>query len=121
MSCAPEQQKEGGWGLMGWLAGHAAPGTPTKTKGKVEPLTTKVAIAATNSKLGGLFSSLLNPSANAPPERGEEEATLVTPAQLLGLRTTCRVLFRVLVLARFARYRNYPTPISSLVLDELLG
>ncbi|EST09499.2 hypothetical protein PSEUBRA_000712 [Kalmanozyma brasiliensis GHG001] len=117
-STADVQPKEGKWGLMGWLAGHAAPGTPTKSKGKVEPLTTKVAIAA-NSKLGGLFSSLLNPPTQ-PPER-EEVGEIVTPAQLLGLRTTCRVIFRVLILARYARYRNYPTTISSLVLDDLLG
>lgn len=134
------------WDAVRWLSGHAAQGSPTKQRQSkpVESLTAGKEAAAGNGSmlfagaaaalaakssatagLGGLFGSLLNPTAALPtPSQQSGEGTegmLATYSHLVFLRATCRIIFRVIVLVRIARFRDSATPISALVLNELLG
>ena len=82
------------------------------------------ALAATSSGsgLGGLFSAMLSPATATAAAASEPENTplLGTYSQLVFLRAIFRIVFRVIVLVRVARFHNSATPLSSLVLGELL-
>ncbi|TKY84549.1 hypothetical protein EX895_006451 [Sporisorium graminicola] len=95
------------------------------------------ALAATSSAatttalpggLGGLLTALLNPTVPLPSTKASTAAQqrgadvmLSTFNHLVFLRAIFRVIFRVIVLVRLARFRNSAMPISALVLNELLG
>ncbi|SPO27613.1 uncharacterized protein UTRI_04354_B [Ustilago trichophora] len=95
------------------LAGAAAALANTKT--------------STPSGLGNLLTTFLlnptsNPIATAATSTITQEGTAVlsTVSHLVFLRAIFRIIFRVIVLVRIARFRNSATPISALVLNELL-
>lgn len=87
------------------------------------------AFAATNatSGFGNLLTAFLKPhsltstTAATPPQEAGTAAMLSTFSHLVFLRAILRIVFRVMVLVRLARFRNSATPISALVLNELLG
>ncbi|CCF51399.1 hypothetical protein NDA10_005344 [Ustilago hordei] len=92
------------------------------------------ALAATTSSftisgggLGSLLIALFNPSllaatTAAPPSQAADrgEVTILSTYNHLFLRAIFRIVFRVIVLIRIARFRNSATPISALVFNELL-
>ncbi|GAC93830.1 hypothetical protein PHSY_001395 [Pseudozyma hubeiensis SY62] len=140
------------WDAVRWLSGHVAPGTAGQ-KSKVQSHDSQAAVkeantpanagngsallagaaaalaatSASNSAIGGLLTSLLNPAFGAvsdphqaPPAKGGEQVALATANHLIFLRAIFRIIFRVIVLVRLSRFQNSATPISALVLNELL-
>ncbi|SOV07576.1 uncharacterized protein UDID_05353 [Ustilago sp. UG-2017a] len=92
------------------------------------------ALAATTSSftisgggLGSLLIALLNPyllaATTATPSSQAADTggvTMLSTYNHLFLRAIFRIVFRVIVLVRIARFRNSATPISVLVFNELL-
>lgn len=100
-----------------------SPKTGSSGNGSLLMAGAAAALAATSSGsgLGGLMSAMLSPAAAAVAASEPETTPLLgTYNQLVFLRAIFRIVFRVIVLVRVARFQNSPTPLSSLVLGELL-
>ena len=135
------------WDAVRWLSRQPAPVSPTKAKSTASDIGAPTsatnstnssllmagaaaALAATSSAsssgtsgLGGLLTALLNPNSlsTVTSSATQEGATLLsTVSHLVFIRAIFRIVFRVLVLVRVARLRNSATPLSALVLNELL-
>lgn len=73
-----------------------------------------------------MLIALLNPyllaATTATPSQAADtgEVTMLSTYNHLFLRAIFRIVFRVIVLVRIARFRNSATPISALVFNELL-
>lgn len=136
-----EVKKGGGltsWDAVRWLSRQptSPPKDEIKPSGEEASSTVKsnnfllvAALAATSSSTtsgaGNLLSAFLNPGAGstastASPVASEGAQLLTTVKHIVFLRAIFRIIFRVIVLVRVAKFRHSATPLSALVLNELL-